>query len=203
MMVGGERGKEPVAIYIPVQATARDHDQDQISFLLNIHPSPTTRTMVRLITHNLLGCHVKNCNSNNFPLEFKNARVELVEAEFNPDFLRVFLPKIEWKALVDTARQVRLFDQIFFILVDLSLVLQLGDTSLPEEQPEMVDDDFLKALHHVLLEVRSYLPKETNHPLMNYCMQIHVEEGAMVCPNCKHEYPISNGIPNMVRSCPL
>ncbi|KAJ2932867.1 hypothetical protein H1R20_g4232, partial [Candolleomyces eurysporus] len=116
--------------------------------------------MVRLITHNLLGCHVKNCNANNFPLEFKNARVELVEAEFNPDFLRNFLPKIEWKALVDTARQ-------------------LGDTSLPVEQPEMVDDDFLKALHHVLLEV-------------------HVEEGAMVCPNCKHEYPISNGIPNML-----
>jgi multifunctional methyltransferase subunit TRM112 len=65
--------------------------------------------MVRLITHNLLGCHVKNCNANNFPLEFKNAQVELVEAEFNPDFLRGFLPKIEWKALVDTARQVRLF----------------------------------------------------------------------------------------------
>ena len=30
---------------------------------------------------------------------------------------------------------------------------QVGDTSLPLEQPEMLDDDFLKALHHVLLEV--------------------------------------------------
>jgi multifunctional methyltransferase subunit TRM112 len=29
----------------------------------------------------------------------------------------------------------------------------VGDTSLPLEQPEMLDDDFLKALHHVLLEV--------------------------------------------------
>lgn len=33
-------------------------------------------------------------------------------------------------------------------------ILQLGDTSLPAEQPEMMDDDLLKALHHVLLEVR-------------------------------------------------
>ncbi|KAH6902593.1 trm112 [Coprinopsis sp. MPI-PUGE-AT-0042] len=116
--------------------------------------------MVRLITHNLLACHVKNCTVNNFPLEFQNVQLEIREAEFNPEFIKGFLPKIEWKALVDTARQ-------------------LGDTSLPQEQPEMVDDEFLKNLHHVLLE-------------------IHVEEGSMVCSNCKHEYPISSGIPNML-----
>jgi len=70
------------------------------------------------------------------------------------------MKKLEWGALVGAARQ-------------------LGDTSLPPEQPEMIDDEFLKNLHHVLLE-------------------IHVEEGAMVCPNCHHVYPISNGIPNML-----
>ncbi|ETW76324.1 hypothetical protein HETIRDRAFT_328735 [Heterobasidion irregulare TC 32-1] len=116
--------------------------------------------MVRLITHNLLACHAKGCTANNFPLQFRDAQVALRDAEFNPDFLRGFLPKIEWPALVDAARQ-------------------LGDTSLPLQQPDMLDDDFLRALHHVLLE-------------------LHVEEGAMVCPNCQHVYPISNGIPNML-----
>lgn len=116
--------------------------------------------MVRLITHNLLACHAKGCTTNNFPLQFRDAQVALRDAEFNPDFLRGFLPKIEWPALVDAARQ-------------------LGDTSLPLQQPDMLDDDFLRALHHVLLE-------------------LHVEEGAMVCPNCQHLYPISNGIPNML-----
>ncbi|KAJ7510369.1 Trm112p-domain-containing protein [Mycena galericulata] len=116
--------------------------------------------MVRLITHNLLACHVKGCTSNNFPLEFKDVQVVLRESEFNPDFLRGFIPKIEWPALIGASRE-------------------LGDTSLPDQLPEMLDDDFLKALHHVLLE-------------------IHVEEGIMVCPNCKHNYPISNGIPNML-----
>jgi multifunctional methyltransferase subunit TRM112 len=62
--------------------------------------------MVRLITHNLLACHVKGCTSNNFPLEFKDVQIELREAEFNPDFLSGFMPKIEWKALVDAAKQV-------------------------------------------------------------------------------------------------
>jgi multifunctional methyltransferase subunit TRM112 len=116
--------------------------------------------MVRLITHNLLACHVKNCTSNNFPLAFEDVQIELREAEFNADFLRGFLPKIEWTALVDTSRQVshrnryrysnRYDDDWFFGLV----FRQLGDTSLPLEQPEMIDDDFLRALHHVLLEVR-------------------------------------------------
>ena len=63
--------------------------------------------MVRLITHNLLACHVKGCTSNNFPLEFKDARIELREADFNADFLRGFMPKIEYPALIGAARQVR------------------------------------------------------------------------------------------------
>ncbi|KAH9895988.1 Trm112p-domain-containing protein [Cubamyces lactineus] len=116
--------------------------------------------MVRLITHNLLACHAKGCTTNNFPLQFQDVSIELRETEFNADFIRGFLPRLEWAALVSAARQ-------------------LGDTSLPAEQPEMVDDEFLQKLHHVLLE-------------------IHVEEGAMVCPNCKHVFPISNGIPNML-----
>ncbi|KAJ1304860.1 hypothetical protein OPQ81_005994 [Rhizoctonia solani] len=103
--------------------------------------------MVRLITHNILACHAKNCTSNNFPLKFKDAHLCL-----------------GWSggALVDTARQ-------------------LGDESLPEMQPApgTEDQEFLQKLHHVLLE-------------------IHVEEGAMICPNCGHAYMIMQGIPNML-----
>ena len=72
----------------------------------NYHHHFTSPSMVRLITHNLLACHVKNCTSNNFPLAFKDVQIELREAEFNADFLRGFLPKIEWGALVGAAREV-------------------------------------------------------------------------------------------------
>ncbi|KAI0942311.1 hypothetical protein AcW1_002970 [Taiwanofungus camphoratus] len=89
--------------------------------------------MVRLITHNLLACHAKGCTSNNFPLQFKDAQIEIRDAELNPDFLRGFIPRIEWAALVNTARQ-------------------LGDTSLPDEPPAMLDDEFLQKLHHVLFQ---------------------------------------------------
>jgi multifunctional methyltransferase subunit TRM112 len=112
--------------------------------------------MVRLITHNVLACHAKNCQTNNFPLAFSNVRIELKEADFNSDFLRGFLPKLEWTALVDTAKQAR---RIYTFLLRISCLiasfplLQLGDTSLPQERPEMLDDDFLQRLHHVLFEV--------------------------------------------------
>lgn len=61
---------------------------------------------MRLITHNMLQCHVKNCNTNNFPLRFEDAQVELIEAEFNPDFMANVLNKLDWEALRNTAIQV-------------------------------------------------------------------------------------------------
>lgn len=62
----------------------------------------------------------------------------------------------------------------------------------------MFDDDFLKNLHHVLLEVAHHVVLILLNFLLLLSLKIHVEEGSMICPNCKHVYPISNGIPNMV-----
>jgi hypothetical protein len=54
----------------------------------------------------------------------------------------------------------------------------LGLHGLPSEvQPEVLESDtFLKALHHVLLEV-------------------HVEEGALVCPESGHRFTVRCGRP--------
>ncbi|CAG8702550.1 9042_t:CDS:2 [Ambispora leptoticha] len=92
---------------------------------------------MRLITHNMLQCHVKGCNTNNFPLELSEIEYELQETEFNPQFLRNFVPKLEWDALVRTA-------------------MKLGITTLPDKLPDTpiqeIDEKFLKDLHRVLLE---------------------------------------------------
>ena len=63
--------------------------------------------MVRLITHNLLACHAKGCTTNNFPLKFNNVKLAMREADFNPDFIRGFIPRIEWDALVQASREVK------------------------------------------------------------------------------------------------
>ena len=59
----------------------------------------------------------------------------------------------------------------------------------------MTDDELLYKLHHVLLEVHNLLSITWR---VSHNMQMHIVEGVMICPNCKHAYPISNGIPNMV-----
>lgn len=95
---------------------------------------------MRLLTHNLLACHAKACQttSNNFPLILKDVQLELIEAEQNETFIKGFLPKLDWPALVKTARS-------------------LGDTTLPDQGPDpskpLEDEALIQLLHHVLLEV--------------------------------------------------
>lgn len=58
---------------------------------------------------------------------------------------------------------------------------QMGIAELPEAAPPEPEADvaFLKSLHDLILDV-------------------HVLEGALVCPYCKRSYPIKKGIPNML-----
>lgn len=57
----------------------------------------------------------------------------------------------------------------------------LGYSELPEEADATLLDsqDFLTKFHHALLE-------------------IHLEEGALVCPETGRKFPVSKGIPNML-----
>ncbi|RKO97128.1 hypothetical protein CXG81DRAFT_12081 [Caulochytrium protostelioides] len=97
--------------------------------------SATRVNTERLLTHNMLQCHVKNCRPNeSFPLTIKDPELERTEAEFNPDFMRGLVPKLDWTALRKTAG-----------------ALGLGD--LPAEMPEATDE-FLQMLHALVLETR-------------------------------------------------
>lgn len=64
-------------------------------------------------------------------------------------------------------------------LVEAAKALRYND--LPDEaQPEMLcSDEFLRKFHHALLE-------------------IHLEEGALICPETGRRFPVNKGIPNML-----
>ncbi|KAF3655474.1 Multifunctional methyltransferase subunit-like protein [Capsicum annuum] len=57
----------------------------------------------------------------------------------------------------------------------------MGYTELPENaDASMLDsDDFLHKFHHALLE-------------------LHLEEGALVCPETGRKFPVNKGVPNML-----
>ncbi|GLJ07486.1 hypothetical protein SUGI_0068080 [Cryptomeria japonica] len=64
-------------------------------------------------------------------------------------------------------------------LHDAARTLNVND--LPEQvEPTMLDNnDFMQRFHHALLE-------------------LHVEEGALICPETGRRFPVTKGIPNML-----
>ncbi len=85
--------------------------------------------------------------------------------EFNRDFLVRLIPKLDWSAVVEAAASL-----------DKQGDLKVEDVNR-EDYAE--DQDFLKRVHHVLLEVE-------------------VINGELVCPETGRAFPVSDGIPNML-----
>ena len=62
---------------------------------------------MRLLTHNFLQCHVRNCGKDNFPLKFEDgAEVQIKAAEFNADFLAMQMCKIDYEAVLKALNEV-------------------------------------------------------------------------------------------------
>ncbi|PSC74830.1 multifunctional methyltransferase subunit TRM112 At1g22270 [Micractinium conductrix] len=116
---------------------------------------------MKLLTHNMLACHIKGVQ-NGFPFKIEAEKVEVQEADFEPDFLQHIFPRIQWAALCEAAAA-------------------MGVEGLPAEATEemLEDDAFMKKFHHALLEV-------------------HLQEGALVCPETGRKFPVSAGIPNLL-----
>jgi len=92
---------------------------------------------MKLLTHNMLACHIKGVK-NNFPFLIEVTKVETCDAEYDPEFLRHMFPRIIWPAFLQGASQMGCRE------------------GLPEvATAEMLQNDsFLKKFHHALLEVR-------------------------------------------------
>eukprot|EP01089_Gocevia_fonbrunei_P018860 TRINITY_DN648_c0_g1_i1.p1 TRINITY_DN648_c0_g1~~TRINITY_DN648_c0_g1_i1.p1 ORF type:complete len:123 (-),score=28.49 TRINITY_DN648_c0_g1_i1:80-448(-) len=90
---------------------------------------------MRLLTQNMLQCNVKGCDKDNFPLTIKATELKREETEFKSDFIVHIIPKLDWDALVKSAK-------------DVGLEIP---SSVPENAAE--NEEFLKNVHGVLLEV--------------------------------------------------
>ncbi len=67
-------------------------------------------------------------------------------------------------------------------------VTELGETNFPKDiSPDYIEnEENLKKLHRIILDV------------LLFVIQTHIMEGKLICANCKREYPVINGIPNMI-----
>lgn len=117
---------------------------------------------MKLLTHNLLSSHVRGVGPRGFPLRLQATEVRINPVEFNPEFVARMIPKVEWAALLEAAD-----------------TLHLVEVPQGPIQDYEHDENFLRKMHHVLLEV-------------------DVVEGTLQCPESGRLFPISRGIPNML-----
>ncbi|XP_063997348.1 multifunctional methyltransferase subunit TRM112-like protein [Pogoniulus pusillus] len=121
---------------------------------------------MKLLTHNLLTSHVRGLQpGGGFPLQIQASSVRVRSVPFNAAFVARMVPRLRWAALLEAAES-------------------LGHASElpPEPSPGYEgDEDFLRRLHHLLLEVE-------------------VLEGSLQCPASGRRFPIARGIPNMLLS---
>ncbi|KAK3587196.1 hypothetical protein CHS0354_016892 [Potamilus streckersoni] len=118
---------------------------------------------MKLITHNMLTSNIIKGVTKGYPLGIIPRKVEVKDVDYNPEFLARMIPNMDWSAVCKAAKDVG------------------HDEGLPKEiAPNFTEnDEFLKAAHHVLLE-------------------IDVVEGDLVCPETGRKFPVSNGVPNML-----
>ncbi|XP_078516632.1 multifunctional methyltransferase subunit TRM112-like protein [Lissotriton helveticus] len=117
---------------------------------------------MKLLTHNMLSSHVRGVKQG-FPLGLKATEVKVNTVDFNQEFVARMIPKLEWKALVEAAD-------------NLGHLSDLPSDLITDYES---NEDFLRKVHHVLLEVE-------------------VIEGTLKCPESGREFPITKGIPNML-----
>lgn len=92
---------------------------------------------MKLLTHNMLACHIKGVK-NGYPFKIEANKVERVNADYDPDFLRRMYNRLKWDAFLDGARSLDCAG---------SLPVTVTDDTLQ-------DEGFLQQFHHALLEVQ-------------------------------------------------
>jgi multifunctional methyltransferase subunit TRM112 len=145
---------------------------------------------MKLLTLNFLTCARKACkpNPDSFPLQPKDCTLEILETDFNLQFLVNILPRLEWPALV-------------------TFTTELGLPGLKSEAPEKVEliapvegkeveggDGHEEDVGELEDREGTALAKDLHRLLM----ETTIQEGKLVCRACGHEYAVKEGIANFL-----
>ncbi|VWU52311.1 multifunctional methyltransferase subunit TRM112, putative [Hepatocystis sp. ex Piliocolobus tephrosceles] len=94
---------------------------------------------MRLLTHNFLKCNEENCTGG-YPLQIKlddtsSENVKILEQDFNKEFVKNVLSKVDYDVLYNTAKQF-----------GISLLFSYTSQHLE-------DEGFLNSIHHALFKI--------------------------------------------------
>ena len=117
---------------------------------------------MRLLTHNFLKNNTKLSKDKGYPLKILCTEIQITENTYDEDFILRILPTLNWEVLVNAATEI-------------------GINVLPVSLPSSLknDKEFLKALHHVLINVQ-------------------IVSGILTCPESGREFVIKEGVSDFV-----
>ena len=117
-------------------------------------------------------CNKKGCTTNNFPLKVIATKVEMYGEdslmEYSKPLMQRLFEKLDMDALRATVDDLKWPD-----------VQNIPDSKTIEEQNLYENEEFLMLLHDI-------------------CCKRHITEGTLICNSCKREYPLKNGVVNML-----
>ncbi|XP_055952450.1 multifunctional methyltransferase subunit TRM112-like protein [Argiope bruennichi] len=118
---------------------------------------------MKLITHNFLSAKCLKRVNVGYPLKIVPKEIQEVKTDFNAEFICRMIPKLDWDVLYSTAESIGHLND-------------LPKTLSPQYEN---DEELLRKIHHVLLEVE-------------------VISADLICPETGVKFPVSDGIPNML-----
>ncbi|KAL5242732.1 hypothetical protein ACI65C_010142 [Semiaphis heraclei] len=118
---------------------------------------------MKLLTHNMLSSKDLEGVTVGYPFRIVAKDIRISRSEFNKDFVQRLIPKINWKVFVNAAKQI-------------GLGKDLSDKLIDNFEN---DEEYLKKVHHLLMEV-------------------DIINGKLICPETNREFPISAGVPNLL-----
>ena len=124
---------------------------------------------MRLLTHNSMRNNTKDANGKGYPLKITAVEVKVVD---HPDAMAVGDRELDFvRRLLPTLEWSAL----------VQAASDLGINTLPPILTEELAQDpaFLGALYHIL-------------------MNVHLEAGMLTCPVTGREFPVNDGVPNMI-----
>ena len=89
---------------------------------------------MKLLTHNLLRSNVKGVKKG-YPLRIEAGKVEVKETDFNAEFIKRMLDRLDWAALRQAASELD------------------PNTKLPPALGSPDDEEFLRLVHRALVEL--------------------------------------------------
>lgn len=124
---------------------------------------------MRLLTHNTLRNNSKEAKGKGFPLAITAVDVKVID---NPD------------AGATEDRDIEFVKRMLPVLEWPALVKAASEVGISTLPPTLTTDlaesrPFLQALYHIL-------------------MNVHLMKGMLTCPETGREFPVTNGIPNMI-----